>query len=356
MNKFFDTGEPEIDWAWLKQYKRDDIFLIQSCYNAKWAQDLNLILRQIMPTEPLNNLISGVMSYDINKKLYAYNCLNNNDFKKADKIFLVSGDHQFEDVFIKKKVYGIWHNSGFTHPNAGLYNYVEKEWGIYVYKASTKIFVASDVFRDRLKRFSMEYMNDGMGIEAHTVGFPILDEPQESKLSNLIIFNHRLNKDKHPENLFKFPKDLKKRLIVSAPKRTMPGKYSFSSRVEMEIGKDKVFYNDYKKDDEYKKIMNSCGFGLSFAEPETFGYSVVEGIMSGLFYFVPKDERSSTDEYMISEFLFNNLDELYDKIYFYSKEQNFNERIQLIKRQQQILYDKYNVKQWIENLIEGILL
>lgn len=359
---FWDTGTEEADeWLWTEKYKRDDIFLIQSCYNMKWSRDLNFLLSKIMPTLPLDLVYYDKGKNRVRKKklsgsfepaqrnqiLYWYECVNSKAYKKADKVFILNS-LTFNSVADRKEAYTIFHGSDFLEFNPSN-NSAGKELERYIARSCKKVFVATDWFRDRLKDKSSE---NGNAIEAETIGLPILEPLQSPKTDNKILYNHRLNVDKNALYLLDFPDDLKKRIIISAPKRPMAGKDSYDQKLEKVFAPGKqIFYNDAKRVDKYREILSTSGFGVSFAKFDTFGYATVEGLISGLCYFVLRNDYTAAGDFMLDELMCDTMDEMYRKIRYYTE--HLNERVELVIRQQERL-KRYMPELWLNNLVNKI--
>ena len=149
--------------------------------------------------------------------------------------------------------------------------------------------------------------------------------------------------DRQPKLLIDFPKDLKKRIFISIPTAVQS---SYMSLLAREFGER--FMNCNLKDELYIKNLLNSGFGVSLAKQETFGYGVVEGITYGLCYFAPRSGETCYKDYMLDELLYDTLEELYDKIGYYTE--NKQERYEIVKRQQKKL-EPYKVDNWLNRLI-----
>jgi glycosyltransferase involved in cell wall biosynthesis len=86
---------------------------------------------------------------------------------------------------------------------------------------------------------------------------------------------------------------------------------------------------------------------LSLSDYDNFGYSVLEGITSGLCYFVPDNGTTAYRDYVIDELRFNDIDDLVNKIDYYTN--NFEEKKQVVEKQQRNI-SKFYADYWIKIL------
>ena len=152
-------------------------------------------------------------------------------------------------------------------------------------------------------------------------------------------------KDKNIDMLLDLPEELKKKIIVTCPS----GQTTYVGKVKKEF---KRFY--FKKPKEiYLQILKESGFGLSFATHDNFGYSLMEGIYSGLTYFVHDNDCTTYREFVLDELRFKTIDELLEKYNYYCD--NPKERIKVVKRQQEKV-KKFQVESWVNNFQKGLKL
>lgn len=325
--------------AWTDKYQREDIFLIQSCYNMKWARDLNELLSKIFPNTIQPEYGRGFQDGRRNQFLYMHEAINKMRKTKINKVFVVNlVDNFFWDyytVVYAKKVYGIIHGSGFLKYHKAKPR--DREYELFLSKVCD-VFVSTEWFRNMIP------------YEATAIGLPIFGEQSEPRNDNRILSNHRIAPDKQTLEMLNFPKDIQDRLIISAPLRPGPGKESYVSKLEKVFKEDRLLLNP--PEEKYKSLLQECGFGISMAIGDTFGYSVIEGIVNGLCYFTLKTEFTAYGEYMIDELMCENLNEMYEKIRYYTE--HWDERVEVVKRQQQILFEKYDAENWVKNLLKHI--
>jgi len=97
-----------------------------------------------------------------------------------------------------------------------------------------------------------------------------LVKPQKKK-EDFVIFPHRITPEKGLEDLKKYAKLSKKRIVVTSSHKTVPSVY-LPSNVEFKVGLTKK---------EYYQILSKAKYYLTTAQQETFGYTLQEAIFFG---------------------------------------------------------------------------
>lgn len=324
---------------------RKDIALIPHFFNHKWAKDLNKTLSEIffVPDKYMDYFEGSYQfkegSYLPGKsQLHQYisellPVLRN---QKIDKVFYTNilDDYSadLQNAGFVKSFGGILHATNHQDLAIGqqkkLIDYENS-----IMKMSKQTIVASELMKNQVP-----YNVDVMGLPVHM-------EFQYPSVSKKILFSHRLMKDKNIDMLLELPEELKEKIIVTCPS----GSTTYVGKVQKAF---KRFY--FKKPKEiYLQLIKESGFGLSFAIHDNFGYSLMEGIYSGLTYFVHDNDCTTYREFVLDELRFKTIDELLEKYNYYCD--NPKERIKVVKRQQEKV-KKFQVESWVDNFQKGIKL
>jgi hypothetical protein len=323
---------PDDEWRWIDKYKRDDIAVITSSFSLKWSRDLNTLLSKVFFTVPYSTdtyVPSRALQHEYNSRMFKE--LRD---RGIEKILYVNGLDDFSIDYFKagfvKKMFGIVHGSNHLrynpHPVTKL-----KEHEIYVSQFVT-LFSSTEWFSSQLPYKTIP------------VGLPIMETVREPRNSDQIIFNHRISVEKCPLKMLDFPSDLKEKLIISAP--TIP-QSNFVGKLKDSFHEQFVYCGT--NDQLYRNNILRCGFGISLSNWDTFGYATIEGIHSGLCYFVPRNETTCYQDYMIDELLYDTIDELYEKLRYFMN--HHEEKNDLVKKQQKIL-EKFLPENWLNNIME----
>jgi hypothetical protein len=232
-----------------------------------------------------------------------------------------------------------------------------------------KLFIASQAFRN----FLVEKNEALKNVDIKVTGLPIFMTPsylgksdsqirdmRRSKIKNLIIWNHRLQKQKNPWVLFELESYIKKNIAICTPE-ALSAAYS----KEMKEHED-IFYSiirdNGKKRDKYLNILGSAEFVLSTGQHETWGNSMIEGIMNGAAPFAPDGGHCSYKELFPEEFLYpqslleknknpilrdENMIKLSCAIESFITADHLPELILL----QESLWRKFNRETWLNNII-----
>jgi len=175
---------------------------------------------------------------------------------------------QLNNINIKIYTYlhaGSWDNWDFI-TQAGL-----REWAKHTelgwLKACDGHFVATEYHKTLITRyFNREQLKD----KIHVVGFPMdwkkelsgLEELKQMPKKDIIIFPHRLNKEKSPESFDKL--------------KTVLHKYQFITTVDKNLSKE-----------DYYKLLCTAKVVFSASKQETFGIGTVEAMLLGCIPVVP---------------------------------------------------------------------
>jgi hypothetical protein len=309
---------------------RKDIVLIPHLYDIKWSQDFNRFLSyQFTLLEP--PVYSSYLPSRTLQHKYLAKVLPLIRKNKIQKVFFANILEDFSpDIYkagLVKETYGFLHGTNFSNFEPGATDVLRK-YELGISNCVHKIFVAT------------EFMAKQIPYKTEVVGLPLSVEfPKPASDKNKIIFNHRLMVEKQPLKLLELPDDIKDRLIITCPKASLNYAHKLKQNFKEFHLKTPV--------DEYKKLLDQCGFGISLATYDNFGYSVIEGIMNGLMYFVPKNESTAYQEIHIPEMLYETMDELVDKIRYYTT--NVTERVFVVQKAQ-INLQRFQFNKWIVNL------
>ena len=322
-----------------------DIALIPHFFNHKWAIDLNKTLSEIffVPDKYMDyfegSYIFNEDSYLPGKsQLHKYisDLLPILRAQKIEKVFYTNilDDYSadLQSAGFVKSFGGILHATNHQDLAIGqqkkLIDYENS-----IMKMSKQTIVASKLMKNQVP-----YNVDVMGLPVHMdFTYPSVNKD--------VLFSHRLMKDKNIDMLLDLPEKLKKKIIVTCPS----GSTTYVGKVQKQF---KRFY--FKKPKEiYLQLLKESGFGLSFATHDNFGYSLMEGIYSGLTYFVHDNDCTTYREFVLDELRFKTIDELLEKYNYYSD--NTKERIKIVKKQQEKV-KKFQVKSWVENFQKGLKL
>jgi len=324
---------------------RKDIALIPHFFNHKWAKDLNKTLSEtFFVPDKYMDYFEGCYNFKEDSYLPGKSQLH----KYISELLPILRAQKIEKVFytnILDDYSADLQNAGFVKSFGGILHATNHQdlaigqqkklidYENSIMKMSKQTIVASELMKNQVP-----YDVDVMGLPVHMK----LEYPSVSKK---ILFSHRLMKDKNIDMLLELPEKLKEKIIVTCPS----GSTTYVGKVQ------KVFKRFYfKKPKEiYLQLIKESGFGLSFAIHDNFGYSLMEGIYSGLTYFVHDNDCTTYREFVLDELRFKTIDELLEKYNYYCD--NPKERIKVVKRQQEKV-KKFQVESWVDNFQKGIKL
>ena len=322
-----------------------DIALIPHFFNHKWAIDLNKTLSEIFfVPDKYMDYFEGRYNFKEDSYLPGKSQLH----KYISELLPILRAQKIEKVFytnILDDYSADLQNAGFVKSFGGILHAtnhqdlaIGQQKKLIDYENSIMKMSKQTIVASKLMKNQVPYNVDVMGLPVHMdFTYPSVNKD--------VLFSHRLMKDKNIDMLLDLPEKLKKKIIVTCPS----GSTTYVGKVQKQF---KRFY--FKKPKEiYLQLLKKSGFGLSFATHDNFGYSLMEGIYSGLTYFVHDNDCTTYREFVLDELRFKTIDELLEKYNYYSD--NTRERIKIVKKQQEKV-KKFQVKSWVENFQKGLKL
>lgn len=314
---------------------RRDIATVLHCYDLRWAREWNDFISTLF-TSPIR--FKEYRSYLPGRSMqhyYVSRLLPILRSKKIVSLFFVNYLEDFSVDFVKaayaRNIYGFVRGSNFEANETiglggSLINY-EKA----IMPIATRLFVATELIR--------EYIPNSI-----VIGEPILWPFREPNNNDLILFNHRLNKDKNPMLIGELPKEIQKRFVISAPK----GQTDYIHRAKN--FETKRFY--FRPDDfTYKTIISQCGYVVSFAKFESWGQAIMDGVANGLCPLVWDRETNCYRYNIIDECRFTSLDEFIDKLRYFDS--NPDKRTEAVLKQQDSL-KQFKKDEWAKTLLSHL--
>lgn len=261
-------------------------------------------------------------------------------------------------------------NASFKKEDLVLARNKEKEGLLMV----DNLFLGTETF----KNFLFSEIPELKDKKINVLGIPIFAKPiylnkdrfeqiefLKKKEEGLILWNHRLQKQKNPHILFLLNSVVKNNMAVCTPE-ALSAAYSKEMKEHENIFKY-ILRDNGKRRNEYLNILNKAKVVISFASHETWGNSMIEGIMSGAAPFAPDNIKCSYKELYPECFLYpsdwiekNNLnnDEWREKMYRFSHHiaafSSKDWRVE-VKNLQIALYEKYNKDIWLNNLLNKLI-
>jgi len=186
-----------------------------------------------------------------------------------------------------------------------------------------------------------------------------INEIKKQKIKGLILWNHRLQKQKNPWALFELEDFVKRNVSVCAPE-ALSAAYSKEMKQHESIFNNIVRDNG-KKRQIYLSELKRAEFVLSTSDHETWGNSMIEGIMNGAVPFAPDGELCSYRELFPAEFLYpQNLikkekdiatrsDNMIQLSYLLDDFTKADHSKQLLELQKSLWY-KYKKDEWLKRL------
>ena len=322
-----------------------DIALIPHFFNHKWAIDLNKTLSEIFfVPDKYMDYFEGRYNFKEESYLPGKSQLH----KYISELLPILRAQKIEKVFytnILDDYSADLQSAGFVKSFGGILHAtnhqdlaIGQQKKLIDYENSIMKMSKQTIVASKLMKNQVPYNVDVMGLPVHMdFTYPSVNKD--------VLFSHRLMKDKNIDMLLDLPEKLKKKIIVTCPS----GSTTYVGKVQKQF---KRFY--FKKPKEiYLQLLKESGFGLSFATHDNFGYSLMEGIYSGLTYFVHDNDCTTYREFVLDELRFKTIDELLEKYNYYSD--NTRERIKIVKKQQEKV-KKFQVKSWVENFQKGLKL
>jgi hypothetical protein len=220
-----------------------------------------------------------------------------------------------------------------------------------------KVFVGSEAFGN----FLSVKIPSLYGKKIEIVGIPIFIEPKSDsqKVENSILWNHRLQKQKNPWVLFRLEDFVKRKISVCAPE-ALSAAYSKEMKEHETIFR-KIIRDNGKKRDRYLEELKGARVVFSTSQHETWGNSMIEGIMNGAVPFAPDGELCSYRELYPKEFLYpqeliikekneeTNSDNMIQLSYLLDQFSREDHSI-LLKDLQTSLWNRFNCKRWLTSL------
>jgi hypothetical protein len=220
-----------------------------------------------------------------------------------------------------------------------------------------KVFVGSKTFGNFLSlKIPSLYAK-----KIEIVGIPIFIKPvlNTQKVESSILWNHRLQKQKNPWVLFNLQDFVKRKISVCAPE-VLSAAYSKEMKEHETIFR-KIIRDNGKKRGKYLEELKSAKVVFSTSQHETWGNSMIEGVMNGATPFAPDGELCSYKELYPKEFLYpqeliikdkneetkkDNLIQLSYLLDQFSREDYSD----LLKNLQVSLWEKFNFNIWVKRL------
>ena len=303
----------------------NEYILIPHFYRLNWAREMSAFLACSH-----SFIFTGDLKFGNYKKAaqlrdsYLNNLLQNKAKKsvgeKADLFFVNLNDFIFyermHDLKNEYNIYGFMRGSRFfdSEPgndsaNCNLSDLQKKE--IEGLALVDGLFLGSSAFH----RFLVQQNPSLSKIETKVVGIPIFKEPcylnktnsekraiKIKKEKDLIIWNHRLQKQKNPWVLFLLDQYIKKNMAICTPE-ALSAAYSKEMKSNENIFRYIVRDNGGKRQN-YLDILERSEYVLSTSEHETWGNSVIEAVMCGAVPILPNGELCSYKELFPQQLLY----------------------------------------------------
>jgi hypothetical protein len=348
----------------------DNYILVPHFYRLNWAREMSEFLKISQGFEYIGKDL-GYGNYSKAgqlRDLYLNYLLDNTSKYKGRTLFFVNlNDYIFysrrkelRDVF---NIYGFMRGSRFFDGEPGN-NMFSKDSLSDIQQIEAqglteadKVFVGSKAFGNFLSiQIPSLYAK-----KIEIVGIPIFIKPKldNQKTKNSIIWNHRLQKQKNPWVLFKLQDFVKRKISVCAPE-ALSAAYSKEMKEHEAIFR-KIIRDNGKKRDRYLEELKSAKVVFSTSQHETWGNSMVEGIMNGAYPFAPDGAFCSYKELYPKEFLYpqellikekheetisDNMIQLSYLLDQFSREDYSS----LLENLQTDLWNRFNCKRWLKSL------
>ena len=345
--------------------------LVPHFYRLNWAREMSEFLRGSERFEYLGSAFQ-YGNYSKAGKLrddYLNYLLDNYSKFKGRTLFFVNlNDYIFfkrrkelRDVF---NINGFMRGSRFFDGEPGNYLFSKDDLSNMQQMEAEALIEAEKIFLGS-KAFSQFLLNKIPKLQEskiNIVGIPIFIEPQLNNLknNNSILWNHRLQKQKNPWVLFKLENFIKSNLTICTPE-ALSAAYSKELK-EHEVIFKNIIRDNGKKRQNYLNELKTTQFVFSTSEHETWGNSMIEGIMNGAIPFAPDGDLCSYKELYPKEFLYpyelikkqKDQETLSDNMISLSYTiDNFIRRdhSKLLEELQFDLWRKYNKNEWVKKLI-----
>jgi hypothetical protein len=344
--------------------------LVPHFYRLNWAKEMSNFLSVSSKFEFIGNTLT-FGNYSKAKKLrneYLNFLLEKKSKLKGRTLFFVNlNDYIFfekrrelRDVF---NIYGFMRGSRFFDSEPGN-NIFSKDSlsNIQQVEASgleeaDKVFFGSKAFANFLSGKVAKLCEEKINV----VGIPIFMEPKlnNKKEKKLILWNHRLQRQKNPWVLFSLEKMVKENLSICSPE-ALSAAYSKEMKEHENIFRN-IIRDNGKKRQNYLNELKRAEFVLSTSEHETWGNSMIEGIMNGAVPFAPDGNLCSYKELYPKEFLYpqelikkeKDLETRNDnmiQLSYMIDDLTRRDYKNLLKDLQVNLWNKYNKDEWIKKI------
>ena len=319
--------------------RRDDIALIPHFYHIKWAVDLNLVLSELFYVPDRYKIAFREKSYLRGKsQLHEYISYLLPDLrsKNIKKVFYCNILDDFsadiEKAGFINQYAGILHASNHQNIAVGQ-NKRLVDYENFICGGAKQIITGS------------KYLDSLVPYKTTVTGLPVQTDMKKPSNKKGIFFSHRLMNDKNVNMLFDLPDKYNDKITVTCPSGS-------TTYIGMAKRKFPNFYYRLPVDQYYSK-MNDCGFGLSFAVHDNFGYSMLEGIFSGLTYLVLDTETTTCREFILDDLRFTSIDDFNEKYEYYCN--NPVDRANIVKKQQSIVR-KHHIDHWLKRFKKELAL
>lgn len=187
-------------------------------------------------------------------------------------------------------------HAGSYDPNDFLYQTGMGRWGVHfehcLFSCADSIYVATQYHADLLRKSRSIDDNKikvtGFPIKYNITGYPICGEKED-----IIVFPHRLDKEKHPELFDALQSEIDYNFV-----QTKPFEWVKTATLQ-----NKGLYYD---------TLEKSKIAISFASQETWGIAMQEATLSGCIPIVP--DRLSYPEIFFDEFRYDTVFEARDKV------------------------------------------
>ncbi len=314
------------------------IAFIPHFFNHKWAVELNQLLSKIFfVPDKYYNFFTGEYEFGEDSYLpgksqlhkYISDLLPELRKNEIKKVFYCNLLDDFSlDI----------QNAGFVNIFGGIVHATNHQDGAIGQQKQFIDYEDAIMSMSKQTIVGSQLMKNRVPYDVDVLGLPVHMNIQEPIINDKILFSHRLMKDKNVDMLLELPNELKDKITIACPQ----GSTTYIGKVQKDF---KNFYFNHSKE-VYLKLLSESGFGLSFAKVDTFGYSLMEGIFSGLTYLVHDNDTTTYREFVIDELRFKTTEEFLEK--YENLCNNPDLRIELVKKQQEKV-KKYQVDTWTEN-------
>jgi hypothetical protein len=344
--------------------------LVPHFYRLNWAREMSEFLKNSARFQYLGkDLVFGNYSKAAKLRDQYLNYLieNKSALDKRTLFFVNLNDYIYferrQELREGFEIYGFMRGSRFFDGEPGNCS-LSKDTLLNSQKAESealteidKLFIGSQSFKNFLTGKIPNLDNQKIEV----VGIPIFIEPQpkNKKESKLILWNHRLQKQKNPWVLFSLEKMVKENISICTPE-ALSAAYSKEMKEHENVFRN-IIRDNGKKRQNYLNELKRAEFVLSTSEHETWGNSMIEGIMNGAVPFAPDGDLCSYKELYPKDFLYPQ--ELIKKEKnMYTRRDNMvalsymiddfirKDHSTLLRDLQQDLWNKYNKNVWLEKL------